>query len=141
MTREAITDLLTRRVDYFNDHDAAALATLYAADCRVESPLAAATLQGRQALTKVHDALFAAFPDIHWTSEQLIIDADLACFTGTFTGTYSGGFMGLEPTGRQIRIPVALICRFADGEIVYERRIYDLTGLFVQIGVLKTTSA
>ena len=140
MTREEIAGLFTRRVEAFNRHDAAALATIYDPDCTVESPLAASTLRGRQALTKVHDLLFAAFPDITWTSEQLIVDTEWAAFVGTFTGTYTGGFMGLPPNGKPIRIPVALICRVQDGLIVYERRIYDLTGMMVQAGALKASS-
>lgn len=141
MTREAIANLFARRVDAFNRHDSDALAALYDPDCTVESPLAASTLRGKHALTKVHHTLFTAFPDITWTSEHLIIDGDMASFTGTFTGSYTGGFMGLPPNGKPIRIPVALICRIADGLIVWERRIYDLTGMMVQAELLKTSSS
>jgi steroid delta-isomerase-like uncharacterized protein len=141
MTREAIVDLLTRREAAFNRHDAQTLASIYAMDCVVDSPLAAGTLKGRQALTKVHEALFNAFPDILWARDQVMVDGHWATFLGTFTGTYTGGFMGLPPSGKPVRIPVALVCEFRDGEIVYERRLYDFTGMLVQIGVLKTTSA
>lgn len=138
MTRPEMAALFERRVKAFNGHDPSALAALYAQDCVVESPLAASTLKGRQALTKVHESLFAAFPDITWASEHLIIDGEMAAFTGTFSGTYSGGFMGLPPNGKPIHIPVALICRISDGQIAWERRVYDLTGMLVQAGVLKT---
>jgi steroid delta-isomerase-like uncharacterized protein len=142
MTRQEMAALFARRVDAFNAHDPSALAALYAPDCVVESPLAASTLQGRQALTKVHESLFTAFPDIKWASEHLIIDGEMAAFTGTFSGTYSGGFfMGLPPNGKPIRIPVALICRLNDGLITWERRVYDLTGMLVQAGVLQARSA
>jgi hypothetical protein len=33
------------------------------------------------------------------------------------------------------------VCRVADGLIVHERRIYDFTGMLVQIGVLKAKPA
>lgn len=141
MAREEIETLFARRVMAFNSHDATALSGIYDPDCTIESPLAASTLRGRHALTKVHGLLFAAFPDIHWTSDQLIVDGESVCFTGTFTGSYTGGFMGVPPTGQPIRIPVALVCRLRDGLIVWERRVYDLTGMLVQAGVLKAQSA
>jgi hypothetical protein len=33
------------------------------------------------------------------------------------------------------------VCQVADGLIVHERRIYDFTGMLVQIGVLKAKPA
>ena len=41
------------------------------------------------------------------------------------TGTYTGGFMGLPPSGKTLRVTVVVACRFQDGLIVRERRIYD----------------
>jgi steroid delta-isomerase-like uncharacterized protein len=141
MTRDEIDTLFQRREALFNQHDAAALAHLYALDAQVESPLAAGTVRGRQALTKIHQALFDAFPDITWERRFLIVDGDLVTQVGQFTGSYTGGFMGLPPSGKPFSIAVAIVCRMGDGEILYERRIYDLTGLLVQVGVLKATSA
>ncbi|MGE0446150.1 MAG: ester cyclase [Vicinamibacterales bacterium] len=141
MTRNEIDALFHRREALFNQHDAAGLAQLYALDAQVESPLAAGTVRGRQALTKIHQALFDAFPDVSWERQHLIVDGELVAQIGQFGGSYTGGFMGLPPNGRPFSIPVAIVCRIGDGEILYERRVYDLTGVLVQIGVLKATSA
>jgi predicted ester cyclase len=52
-----------------------------------------------------------------------------------------GGFMGLPPTGKPFRLPIVHFYEFQDGHILPERRIYDFTGLLVQIGVLKAKPA
>jgi steroid delta-isomerase-like uncharacterized protein len=141
MTRDQILDFTERRKDALNRHDVIGLAALYAADCVVESPLAAGTIYGRQAVTKVHERLFEAFPDLQFDQDHVLIDGDKAAVGGTLTGNYTGGFLGLPPSGKPIRVPLAVIFRVADGEIVFERRIYDFTGMMMQIGVLQPRSA
>ncbi len=141
MTREAITDILDRRSAAIASRDAGALAALYSLDCVVESPLAAGTVQGRQAVTKVNQALFDALPDLTFTEHDLLIDGNQGVLIGTLAGTYTGGFMGLPPSGKPMSIPLAVACRFDKGEIVHERRIYDFTGMLVQIGVLQARPA
>jgi len=54
-----------------------------------------------------------------------------------FAGTHAGEFFGLPATGRHVELTVACVLSLADNQIVEERRIYDFTGLLVQVGVLK----
>lgn len=49
--------------------------------------------------------------------------------------------MGLPPTGKPFRISIVHLHDIRDGYIQHERRIYDFTGLLVQIGVLKAKPA
>jgi steroid delta-isomerase-like uncharacterized protein len=141
MTVEGIREAFARRQEAINSRDLAALASLYTLDCSVESPLAAGTVQGRQAVTKIHQALFDALPDLHFTQEQILVDGDEAVQIATLTGTYTGGFMGLPPSGKPLKVPIVIVCKFEDGLIAQERRIYDFTGMLVQIGVLKARPA
>ena len=59
----------------------------------------------------------------------------------TVTGTDAGGFMGLPPSGKRFKMSACLAGRVANGQIVHERRIYDFTGLLIQIGMLKARPA
>jgi predicted ester cyclase len=52
-----------------------------------------------------------------------------------------GGLFGLAPTGKTFRLPVVLMYELRGRQIVRERRIYDFTGLLVQVGVLKAKPA
>ena len=45
--------------------------------------------------------------------------------------------MGLPPTNKPFRLPIVFLCTVKDGLVVHEQRIYDFTGMLVQIGVLK----
>jgi hypothetical protein len=45
------------------------------------------------------------------------------------------------PTGRPAQLPIVFVCKVANGLITHERRIYDFTGMLVQIGVLKAKPA
>ena len=98
-------------------------------------------MRGRQANAQIHRALFDAFPDITFNLEDLLIEGDRVVQIGTLTGTDTGGLMGMAPSGRPAVIPIVYFSKVANGEIVYERRVYDFTGLLVQIGVLKARPA
>src|SRR5262245_33072544 len=136
MTREEVAALMARRTEAVNRHDVEALCALYAIDCTVESPLAAGTVQGRQAIGKVYQALFDAFPDLTLTPEMILVEGDSVAVSATLTGSYTGGFMGLPPSGKPIRLPVVTVGTIVDGLIATERRVYDFTGMLVQAGVL-----
>jgi steroid delta-isomerase-like uncharacterized protein len=140
MTREEVVSLFSRRAAAQGDHDAEALASLYSDACVVESPLGG-THQGRDAIAHVFGTFFDAFPDLELTQEELIIDGDHVVQVGTLSGTDTGGLMGMAPSGRPALVPMVIVCRVADGLIVHERRIYDFTGMLVQIGVLKAKPA
>lgn len=140
MTRDDIVDLFARRAIAQAGRDVDALTALHAENCVVESPLGG-THQGRQAIREVYRAFFDAFPDAELTQEELVIDGDLAVQVLTLSATDTGGFMGMSPSGRPALLPMVTVCRIADGLIAHERRIYDFTGMLVQIGVLKAKPA
>jgi predicted ester cyclase len=75
---------------------------------------------------------------VTFTAEDaLLIDGDRVAQRLMSAGTDTGGFLNLPPTGKAFRVPLVLLCRVADNKIVHERRIYDFTGMLIQIGVLK----
>ena len=140
MTRDDIVALFDLRMKALNDHDAEAFSATYADDAVVESPLGG-THQGRAAIRAVVDAFLAALTDATFTVDDLIIDGDRVVLVFTLSGTDTGGLMGMAPSGRPALLPMVVVCQVADGLIVHERRIYDFTGMLVQIGVLKAKPA
>ena len=137
MTRDEIEALFARRQEDYERLDAAALADDYSDDCVVETPLSGAPLIGREANEEHFRKLFAAFPDLQRHTEGLLIDGDQVAEFGTGSGTDMGGFLELEPTRKAFRIPIVFLYTLKDRQIVRERRIYDYTGLLVQVGILK----
>jgi hypothetical protein len=140
MTRDETVQLFERRLQALNDHDVESLAELYAEDAAVESPLGG-THQGRAAIAAVFGAFFSAIRDATIAQDDLIIDGDHVVQVVTMSGTDTGGFMGMAPSGRPAMLPMVTVSRVADGVIRHERRIYDFTGMLVQIGVLKAKPA
>ena len=140
MTHEEIIAFFARRQDAIARHDAAALAATHAEDGVMESPWAG-KVSGREAIEQAHQQWFAAFPDFAFQDEELLIDGHRVAQIATVVGTDTGGFMGLPPTGKPFRFPLVFLYTLNEHQIVHDRRIYDFTGMLVQIGVLKAKPA
>ena len=140
MTRQEVANLFARREAAWNAHDVDSIVALYAEDAVVESPLGG-THQGRASIGAVVKAFFEAFTDATITTDDVVIDGDRVVHVFTMSGTDMGGLMGMDPSGKPALVPMVFVCRIADGLIVRERRIYDFTGMLVQIGVLKAKPA
>jgi len=81
-------------------------------------------------------SLFAGFPDAQWTIEDQIAEGDRVVTRWMSTGTHTGTFMGISPTGRQLRISGICIDRIAGGKIVEEWEEWDTLGMMQQSAVL-----
>ena len=136
MTRDDILALLVRRVAAYKAHDAAALAAMHAPSGVVASPFGG-VLEGREEIQRIYRVWFAAFPDVASHEDAVLVDGNRAVQIVRFSGTHAGEFFGLPATGRHVEGTMAFLLTLRDGLITEERRIYDFTGLLVQVGVLK----
>ena len=136
MTRDAIVALMDRRAAAWVARDAAALAAIHAADGVVVSP-AGGVLEGREEIERVYRLWLTAFPDITVEAADMLIDGDRVAQLLRIAGTHLGDFFGMPPTNRRVDLEAALLMIARDGAIAEERRVYDFTGLLVQVGVLK----
>ena len=141
MTRDEILALLARRAESWRCLDIGALVADYAHDAVVDSPVAGGATEGLDQIKHVFQTYFAAFPNLAMEESEVLIDGQRAAVAATFSGTDSGGFMGMPATGRRVTIPVVFLYEFRDGKIVRDRRIYDFTGMLVQVGTLKAKPA
>lgn len=136
MTREEIFALFARREAAWRARDAPALAADHKVDGVVVSPTGG-VLEGRPEIERIYRVWFVAFPDLTFTTEDLLVDDDRAALLCRVAGTHLGEFFGMGPTGRRIEVAGAFVYRLQGGEIVHERRILDFTGLLIQVGVLR----
>lgn len=137
MSRDEIEALIDRRQRAWNARDAHALALDHSKDGVVESPLAGGNATGREAIEKLYTTFFRAFTDYKLEKRDLLIDGDRAALSAWVSGTDRGGFMGMDPTNRAVKVSIAFFYEFRDGLIVSENRIYDFTGVLIQVGMLK----
>jgi steroid delta-isomerase-like uncharacterized protein len=141
MTREDLTALFQRRADAWARRDADALAATYAENAEAESPMQG-HLKGRARIREVYAEWMAAFPDIQFTSRQLLIDGDHAAEFFQMRGTHSAPFHGVSPTARRIDVSGAMFFTIGpDGLIVHDHRVYDVTRMLVQLGMLRAKPA
>jgi predicted ester cyclase len=140
MTREEIVALFERREAAWRARDATALAADHAPESVVISPTGG-VLEGRADIERIYRLLFTAFADFSLTVEDLVIEGDRVALLGRLTGQHSGDFFGMSATGRRIDVACGFFFRFEGNLIVHERRILDLTGLLVQVGVLRAKPA
>jgi steroid delta-isomerase-like uncharacterized protein len=140
MTREAIETLLAQRDVLWRRRDSAGLAKAHAEGGVVESPMFG-VIRGRPAIERSYAELFRAFPDSAIDIQGLLVDGDQAVQLFKWHATHSEEMFGLPASGRQFTIQGAQVYKFEAGHIIHERRIYDFTGLLIQIGVLRPRPA
>lgn len=136
MTRAEIEACFAERQRAWTDRDPEALAAGHSADGLLDSPMFGHR-QGRDAIRESYRALFDIFPDWDYQGEALVIDGDRVAQAFTVSATHVGTFMGHAGTDRKFRIQGARFFTMANGLVQHERRVYDFTGLLIQIGVLK----
>jgi steroid delta-isomerase-like uncharacterized protein len=82
----------------------------------------------------------SAFPDIHFTIEEMIAEGELVVVRFTWRGTNTGEIvspaMRIPATGKQVTTTGIFIVRFAEGKCVEEWHLGDTLGLFQQLGLI-----
>jgi steroid delta-isomerase-like uncharacterized protein len=120
--------------------DPAALAELYALDGTAESPMYG-TLVGRDAIEEAYASFFTSFPDATAEVDSVVVEPPRLVIFSTFTATHMNDFFGLPGTKRRIDFRSARLVEIEGDLIRHERRIYDFTGVLVQVGVLRAKPA
>jgi predicted ester cyclase len=140
MTQKEISDFFAQRDRDWQNHDADRLAAGHSKDGEVISPLFG-NIRGYNAIRKSYIEFYGTFPDAKYDAESLLIDGDRAAQFLKMTGTQKREFCGFPPDGKKFRFQLACLYFFSDGKISREIRIYDFTGMLVQLGVLKANPA
>ena len=128
--------VLDARLSAWAFRDPAALAAGYTDDAVVSSPMFPRA-EGRAAIELSYVALFRIFPDWEITCEAACVSGNRAIQPCKVRATHRGDFMGIPGSGRRVEFDCVLIFDMQDGLIEHERRIYDFTGMLIQLGVLR----
>ena len=87
-------------------------------------------------LKQMAPAFYMAFPDQHYTVEDLIAEGDKVVCRYTWRATHQGEFMGVPATGKVVTWTGIVISRFAGGKCVEEWGGSDLLGVLQQLGAI-----
>ena len=91
---------------------------------------------GREGMKNSAQAYRTAFPDLHFTVEDQIGEADCVVTHWTARGTLSGPLGRFPATGKRAVIKGVFIDRLAGGRIVEEWSYFDMLSLLGQVGLI-----
>lgn len=89
---------------------------------------------GIEGTQKFLGSVFAAFPDVQFTAEDMIAQSDRVVVRFSIRGTHKGEYAGIPATGRQVHWSGINIGRFENGKIV------ELWGESDQLGLMQQLS-
>jgi predicted ester cyclase len=81
-------------------------------------------------------AFKSAFPDLHFTIEDTLVEGDKIVWRWSSTGTNTGSMMGMPSTNKKATITGIEIYRIANGKIAERWGNFDQLGMLQQLGVV-----
>ena len=133
-TTEKNMQLARRAVEGFNERNLTVFDELFAEDVIDHTPQG--VTKGRDGPKEGLETLYAAFPDLEITIDELIGDGDTVALRSTHRGTHEGKFLDIEQTGKQIEIENMVFAHIEDGTVVERWVLADVFGLMQQLGVV-----
>ena len=92
--------------------------------------------QGLEGYKQLYNAYVTAFPDCHFTVDDLVAEGDKVSMSYTFTGTHDGQLQDVAPTGKRVTVSGVFVGRIVGGKAVEDRTVWDTLGLMRQIGAV-----
>ena len=130
-------------IEGINAHNIDAATNVYASDAVAYDPMYPEPLRGRDAIRKDTATFFRAFPDLRFELVSIIEkDERNGAAEIRMTGTHTGPLESptgedIPPTKKRIELMGAVFGRLNDrGEIVEERRYYDVGTMLRQLGLV-----
>jgi steroid delta-isomerase-like uncharacterized protein len=91
----------------------------------------------REGTIQLFKTMAAAFPNMNWDPEDILVDGDKAVARVRFTGTNEGEFMGAPATGKSVNVQVIDIVRFNEDGLAAEHwGVFDQMAMMMQLGVI-----
>jgi len=89
---------------------------------------------GLDSVRRYYAGVWSVFPDARVIAEDLIETDDKVILRFTMVATHTQPFLGIEATGRSVRIPGMTILRFEDQKCVERWSVTDSLSLLAQLG-------
>ena len=94
------------------------------------------TVQGPAGLRQYVTMYRTAFPDTHFTIEDVIAEGDTVVTRWTARGTHKGELQDIPPTGKQVAMTGIVINRLFNGKLEEGWSNFDALGMLQQLGVI-----
>jgi predicted ester cyclase len=137
MSSEQNERIVRRFYEALNVNDRAKIdhiiAEYVAPDVIVHDPVLG-DMVGVQGYHRIVHTYLQAFPQQQIIVDKIIVDGDTAAVLHTHIGKNTGPFMGIAPTGKQVKFEGLEMIRLIDGKVVEFWRHDDDAGLMRQLG-------
>jgi steroid delta-isomerase-like uncharacterized protein len=140
---EELKALERRYYEALNKKNLAALSEFFANDF-IEHTSLGSEIRGLEEYKKYINNMIKAFPDLHFTLHDFIIEGDKVAIRWTMTGTHKGEFRGIPPTNKKVTMWGIDIDRVTNGKFVEGWCRFDTLGLMEQLDSIpasKTTGS
>lgn len=78
----------------------------------------------------------AGFPDLQWTTEDMVVEGDKAAVHWKGQGTHKGQFWGIAPTGKQVTMAGISIIRVAGDKVVEDIAYMNTMEMMQELGAI-----
>lgn len=135
MSTEDNKAVIRRLIDGLNQQDVAVLDEVCAPDFVFHDPNNP-QVRSREDFKHWMTELYATFPDLRFSLEDVLAEGDRVVYRYTFRATHRGSWRGVSPTGKSIAIAGIAISRFRGGKSAEGWQNTDGWGMMQQLGLV-----
>jgi steroid delta-isomerase-like uncharacterized protein len=121
-------------IEGMNRGDVSAADVVFAPDCIVHITGVAEPLRGVGPWKELVAGLLRAFPDLHFTVEDQLVQGDRVAFRWRASGTHTGPLGAAPPTGKPVVLDGLIVDRMADGKVRERWEQWDQSLMLQQLG-------
>ena len=96
-------------------------------------------IHGLKGFKQSMSEFYSAFPDSHFTIDDMIVEGDKVAVRWAMTCTHKGEFSGIPPTNKKVTMWGIYIDRVAGGKFVETWEGFDTLGMMQQLGLVLTS--
>jgi steroid delta-isomerase-like uncharacterized protein len=121
-------------IEGLNRGDISGADATFASDCVVHMTGVAEPLRGLGPWKELVSGLLRAFPDLHFTIEDQLVQGDRVAFRWRATGTQTGPLGAAPPTGKPVVLDGLIMDRMAEGKVRERWEQWDQSLMLQQLG-------
>lgn len=124
-----ITGVIDEMVAAMNRHDLDECVEFYGSDPELQDGLFPIPVHGLDRVREGFSYWFQAFPDVRVKVMRQICDPPDVAVEWTFEATHRGEYLGVPPSGKQLRVLTAAHFRVEHGKVTRDFSLFDASGL------------
>jgi len=121
-------------IESLNRGDVSAAEDVFTSDCVVHMTGVAEPVRGIGPWKDLVGGLLRAFPDMHFTVEDQLIQGDRVAFRWRATGTHTGPLGAAPPTGKTVVLDGLIMDRMTDDKVRERWEQWDQPLMLQQLG-------